>query len=94
MPPVKPFNEPKQPDVATSLNELGKAVTDAKAKADVVTTKKAALAKYVADKQAEIDAAQTEYDDAKVAAERLKESVRSLIGELLPAPDPRFRVTT
>lgn len=80
-------------DVVTLLNQLGSAVAAAKAKADVVAGLKADLAKYTADKQVAIDAAQSAYDDAKIAADRLQASVRDLIGELLPAPDPRFRVS-
>lgn len=80
-------------DVAQLLNDLGAAVADAKAKADTVTRLRADLAAVVAEKQADIDAAQHEYDDAKVAADRLQANVRDVIGELLPAPDPRFRVS-
>lgn len=80
-------------DVSKLLNELGAAVADAKAKADVVSTLKAELAKVTAAKQKQVDTAQQAYDDAKVAADRLQESVRAVIGELLPAPDPRFRVS-
>jgi len=78
-------------DVAGLLNELGSAVADAKAKADYVANQKADLAALVAGRQADIDKAQQEYADAKIAVDRLQEQVRAVMGELLPAPDPRFR---
>jgi len=80
--------------VTDLLNELGAAVKDAKEKANVVAGYKASLAEIIAAKQAEIDEAQHAYDDAKIAADRLQDQARALIGELLPAPDPRFRVST
>lgn len=80
-------------DVSTLLNELGAAVADAKAKADVVDQRKAALAAYVAEKQAEIDEAQSAYDDAKIAVDRLQAQARELVESILPAPDPRFRIS-
>ena len=82
------------PDVSALLNELGSAVGDAKAKKQTVEAYKAELAALIAEKQVAIDTAQQAYDDAKVAADRLQAAVRDLIGELLPAPDPRYRVTT
>ena len=85
---------PATPDVSVLLKELGGAVKEAKAKKQAVDAARADLAAVIAAKQAEIDTAQQAYDDAKVAADRLQASVRELIGELLPAPDPRFRVTT
>lgn len=78
-------------EVSDLLNEVGTAVKDAKAKANTVAEYKAALAVMVAEKQAEIDVAQTAYDDAKVAADRLQEQARALIAEILPSPDPRYR---
>lgn len=80
-------------DVAALLNELGAAVADAKQKADVVTAQKAELAALTAKRQQAIDTAQQAYDDAKMAADRLQAQVRDVIGVLLPAPDPRFRVS-
>ncbi len=82
------------PDVGALLNEVLAAVTDAKHKADVVEGLRADLASYTATQQAQIDAAVTEYTDAKIAADRLQTQARDLIGQILPAPDPRFRVTT
>lgn len=81
-------------DVTRLLQDLSNAVETAKEKADVVTELRSDLAKYTAAKQTEIDAALTEYTDAKVAADRLQDQTRELIGTLLPAPDPRYRVTT
>lgn len=78
-------------DVAQLLNELGAAVADARDKGEVAAGLRADLAAYVAEKQAGIDAAVMAYEDAKVAAERLQSSVREVIGELLPAGDPRVR---
>jgi hypothetical protein len=80
-------------DVSQLLNQLGSVVADAKAKADVVAKLKADLAKYTADKQTAIDAAQASYDDAQIAASRLQDGLRSVIGELLPVSDPRYRVS-
>lgn len=80
-------------NVSDLLNQLGSAVAAAKAKKESVDSLKANLAKYVADKQAAIDAAQTEYDDAHVAMSRLQEQVRASLGDLLPAPDPRYRAS-
>ena len=82
------------PDVGALLNEVLAAVTDAKNKADVVDGLRSDLASYTAKQQAKIDAAVTEYTDAKIAADRLQAQARDLIGQILPAPDPRFRVTT
>lgn len=81
-------------DVAGLLQSLSDAVEAAKAKADVVSAKRAELASYTAAKQSEIDYAVTEYTDAKVAADRLQQQAQEAIGAILPAPDPRFRVTT
>lgn len=92
-------------DFATLLNDLGDAVNSAKAKADVVSELRAAFARelaerraeldaYTAEKQAEIDAAAADYTDAKVAADRLQAQARDLIGQILPVPDQRFRVSS
>lgn len=81
-------------DVAQLLNEVATAVEAAKAKYDTVADLRAELAAYTTAKQADIDAAQQEYDDAKVAADRLQANARDYIGQILPAPDPRFRVST
>ena len=91
----QPKDAPKKdaPSVTTLLNTLGSAVDAAKAKGDAVAKLKADLASYTAKKQTEIDAAQTEYDDARVAAERLQGQVRELIGVLLPVADPRIRMS-
>jgi len=81
-------------DVAGLLQELSDAVEAAKAKADAVSDLRSALASYTAEKQADIDVAVAEYTDAKIAADRLQAKAQELIGALLPAPDPRYRVTT
>lgn len=81
-------------NVSTLLNDLGAAVATAKEKADVVTALREELSAYTAAQQAKIEAAVTEYTDAKVAADRLQAEAREVIGQILPAPDPRFRVTT
>lgn len=83
-----------KPDVGALLNEVLEAVTDAKAKADVVSQLRADLATYTAKQQTKIDEATAAYTDAKVAADRLQAQAQALIGQILPAPDPRFRVTT
>lgn len=80
-------------DVSTLLNQVGSAVSDAKAKADTVEKLKADLASVTATKQAKIDEAQQAYTDAKVAADRLQAQARELIETILPSPDPRFRVS-
>ena len=80
-------------DVSVLLNQLGSAVSDAKAKKDAVDGLKAELAKYVASRQAAINTAQTAYDDAQVAMTRLQDQVRSALGDLLPASDARVRVS-
>lgn len=80
-------------DVSTLLNQLGNAVADATAKKEAVEKKKSALAAYVASKQTDIDEAQQSYDDAAVAVARLQDEARSVIGSILPQPDPRFRVS-
>ncbi len=96
---MKKANQEVSPDVANSydpiplLSELGAAVGAAKQKSDAVSLLKAQVATFVSEKQVEIDALQQEYDDAKVAADRLQEQVRALIGELLPMPDPRVRMS-
>jgi hypothetical protein len=79
--------------IADLLNELGEAVASAKAKADVVSGLRAELASYTASKQAEIDEAVTDYTDAKTAADRLQGQARDVIGQILPTPDARFRVS-
>jgi hypothetical protein len=81
-------------DVARLLQDLSNAVEAAKEKGEVVSGLRADLSSYTKTKQAEIDSAVEEYTDAKVYADRLQEQARELIGVLLPAPDPRFRVTT
>lgn len=80
-------------DVSTLLNELGAAVADAKAKADVVTRQKTELAEIVADRQAAIDEAEQAYQDAKIAVDRLQAQGREVIDAILPAQDHRFRVS-
>jgi class 3 adenylate cyclase len=80
-------------NIADLLNTLGDAVAEAKAKADVVTVLRADLAAYTTAKQVEIDDAVAAYTDAKVAADRLQAQASEVIGQILPAPDPRFRVS-
>jgi hypothetical protein len=81
-------------NVTELLQNLSDAVEAAKKKADAVNALRTELASYTAGKQTEIDAAVAEYTDAKVAADRLQAQAQELIGVLLPAPDPRYRVTT
>ncbi len=95
MPPKPKDAAPvSSPDVGSLLNEVLAAVTEAKAKADVVETLRSDLSSYTAKQQAKIETAMAEYTDAKIAADRLQAQARDLIGQILPAPDPRFRVTT
>lgn len=84
-PPVQGFSD--------LLNALGDAVADAKKKSSIVETLKADLAAYTGAKQAEIDAAVQDYADAKVAADRLQQQARDVMGAILPMPDPRFRIS-
>lgn len=81
-------------DVTALLQNLSDAVEAAKAKAAIVSGLRSELASYTAAKQAQIDTALIDYTDAKVAADRLQDEARDAIGAILPAPDPRFRVTT
>ena len=94
--PVKksdtPSSEPPAKGFSDLLNELGDAVADAKQKASVVDALKSNLASYTLAKQAEIDAALQQYADVKVAADRLQQQARDVMGSILPMPDPRFRI--
>ncbi len=78
-------------EFSQAWNDFGTAVSEAKQKADVVASLKYELAQIVASKQAAIDAAQQEYNDAKVAVDRLKVLMSDVMAELLPVSDPRYR---
>lgn len=80
-------------DVSTLLNKLGAAVADAKAKADVVAKQKADLDAVIAERQAKIDKAEHAYAEAKAVADQLQKESRDVLASVLPAPDPRFRVS-
>ena len=86
-------------DVIQSLSE---AVQTAKGKQAVVQTAladasksvdaaQAALDRVKADKWAIVEKAQADYDAARTVAEGLQAQVRELVGDLLPASDPRVR---
>lgn len=81
-------------DVAKLLQSLSDAVDTAKKKADVVSGLRNELASYTTQKNTQIEAAVVAYTDAKEAADRLQAQAREAIGAILPAPDPRYRVTT
>ena len=78
-------------DAVQTLKDLGDAVAAAQAKAAKLTAYKQELAKLVAERQSVIDAAQQDYDDAKVATDRLQDQLRQVLGGLLP--DSRVRLS-
>lgn len=91
-------------DVMKTLQALSDAVSEAKARravvaaavqtqADTVAKLTAALESGRANTQAAVDTAQAAYDEARGVAERLQAQLRDSIGDLLPAADPRVRMS-
>jgi hypothetical protein len=78
-------------DEVPTLTELSAAIADAKVKAETLAGYKRDLAAIVAERQTTIDQAQQEYDDAKIAMDRLQEQLRQVLSNVFP--DSRVRLS-